>query len=321
MKLHGRGGRLAQGIAVLATAALALTACGGGDSGQADGPTRVVEHAMGESKVPEAPKRIVVLDSDKLDTLYSLGLTPVGTALPDQAAGMPKYLGDGYAKIKSVGTLQEPDTEAIAALEPDLILGSRFRQEKFYGELSKIAPTVFTDKVGVTWKQNFLLDAEAVGKKAEGEQKLQAYQDRAKRLGEKLGDPSGLKVSLVRFMPDELRVYGPESFAGIVLGDTGLGRPERQRLADKADKRFAALSPERVDQADGDMIFVAAYGEKAAQEQAEVTAGPLWQKLGAVKAGHAQVVDDETWMTGIGVTAAGRILDDLQKYLTPLAAK
>jgi iron complex transport system substrate-binding protein len=30
-------------------------------------------------------------------------------------------------------------------------------------------------------------------------------------------------------------------------------------------------------------------------------------------------VDDETWMTGIGVTAAGEILDDLQKYLTPPA--
>ncbi|GAA1557102.1 hypothetical protein GCM10009678_45130 [Actinomadura kijaniata] len=68
-------------------------------------------------------------------------------------------------------------------------------------------------------------------------------------------------------------------------------------------------------------MFVAAYGEKAAQEQAKVTGGPLWQKPAAVRDEHAQVVDDEIWMTGIGVTAAGKILDDLDRYLTPLARK
>ncbi|WP_315987474.1 iron-siderophore ABC transporter substrate-binding protein [Actinomadura sp. HBU206391] len=319
MKFNGLRWRLAQGAAAMVTAGLALTACGSGDPGSSSGPTRPIKHAMGETKVPEHPKRIVVLDQDKLDTLYTLGVTPVGAALPDQTAGMPKYLGDSFTKIKSVGTLQEPDTEAIAALKPDLILGSKFRQEKFYGELSKVAPTVFTDRVGITWKQNFLLDADAVGKKAEGEQKLKAYEQRAKELGGGLGDPAKLKISLIRFRPDEIRQYGPESFAGIVLNDVGLGRPEGQLLADKSDKRFATISPERIDEVNGDMIFVSAFGEKAAQEQAKVTAGPLWQKLPAVKAGHAQMVDDEIWMTGIGVTAANKIVDDLRKYLTPLA--
>jgi len=301
-------------------AGLALTGCGGGDA-ESSGATRVVKHAMGETKVPDEPKRIVVLDTDKLDTLYTLGLTPVGATLPDQVAGMPKYLGDAFAKVKRVGTTQEPDVEAIAALRPDLILGSKFRQEKFYGELSKIAPTVFTEMVGVTWKENFLLDAEAVGKKAEGEQKLRAYEQRARDLGRSFGDPAELKISVIRFMPDEIRQYGPDSFSGIVLRDVGLGRPEPQLLKDKDDKRMAPLSPERITEADGDMVFVTAYGEKAAQEQAKVTAGPLWRKLGAVKAGRAHVVDDEIWMTGIGVTAAGKILDDLQKYVTPPASE
>ncbi|MGK5558936.1 ABC transporter substrate-binding protein [Actinomadura kijaniata] len=320
MKLHRIGRRIATGLAAVTAAGLALTACGGGDpAGQ--GPTRTVRHAMGEARVPATPKRVVVLDTDKLDTMLTLGMTPVGAALPDQAAGMPRYLGAGFARAKSVGTLQEPDVEAIAALKPDLILGSKFRQEKFYNELSKVAPTVFTEKIGVTWKQNFLLDAEALGRKAEGEAKLRAYEERAGKLGARLGDPAAMKISLIRFMPDEIRQYGPDSFAGIVLRDTGLGRPEGQLLKDKADRRFAPLSPERVDEADGDFVFVAAYGEKAAQEQAKVTGGPLWRKLTAVRDGHAQVVDDEIWMTGIGVTAAGKILDDLDRYLTPLAKK
>ncbi|WP_344586446.1 iron-siderophore ABC transporter substrate-binding protein [Actinomadura vinacea] len=320
MKFLGLGRRLGGAVAGVLAAGLVLTACGSGDA-ESSGPTRAVKHAMGEAKVPETPKRIVVLDTDKLDTLKTLGMTPVGTVLPGEAAGMPKYLGGEFAKVKVVGTTQEPDVEGIAALRPDLILGSKFRQEKFYRELSKIAPTVFTDKIGITWKQNFLLDAEAVGKKAEGQQKLQAYEARAKELGKSLGDPAKLKVSVIRFMPDELRQYGPDSFSGIVLRDVGAGRPKLQLLEDKADKRMAPLSPERIADADGDIVFVAAYGKKAAQDQAKITAGPLWKKLNAVKAGHSHVVDDEIWMTGIGVTAAGLLLDDLQKYLTPLAKK
>ncbi|TDC58306.1 hypothetical protein E1281_02070 [Actinomadura sp. KC345] len=41
----------------------------------------------------------------------------------------------------------------------------------------------------------------------------------------------------------------------------------------------------------------------------------------AVETGNAHAVLDETWMTGIGVIAAGKILDDLDKYLKPLAEK
>ena len=303
-------------IATLLAAALVLGACGtgttppGGAPASSSGETRTVKHAMGETKVPASPQRVVVLDTDKLDTMASLGLTPIGTAQAAQNTKIPAYLGPGLASVKPVGTLQEPDLDAIRALRPDLILGSKFRQEKFYDELTAIAPTVFTDKVGITWKENFLLDAEALGKKNEAQGLLDKYRQRASGLKK-----ASQKVSIVRFMPDEIRVYGPESFAGIVLKDAGVPRPARQELADKSDKRFDKVSPERVQEVDGDVVFVSAYGEKAAQRQAEVTAGPLWGKLSAVAGGRAYVVDDEVWMLGIGVTAAGKILDDLQKHL------
>jgi iron complex transport system substrate-binding protein len=148
---------------------------------------------------------------------------------------------------------------------------------------------------------------------------LAAYEKRAKELGASIGDAAAKKISIVRFRPTEIRVYGPESFSGIVIGDVGLGRPERQTLANKEDKRFDTVSPERIAEVDGDVIFVTAYGEKAVAEQAKVTGGTLWRNLPAVKAGKAYEVSDEVWMTGIGVTAAGKILDDLKKYLAPTA--
>jgi iron complex transport system substrate-binding protein len=295
---------------------LVLTACGSGTTAsQEAGPTRTVKHAMGETKVPMTPARVIVLDTDKLDTMVSLGLTPVGAAQAQENQTWPEYLGPALANTKPVGTLQQLNIEAIMALKPDLILGSKFRQAAFYDKLAKIAPTVFTERVGITWKDNFLLDAEALGKKEQAEQLLAAYGTRAKEVGAKFAK---LQVSIVRFMPTEIRMYGPESFSGIVVGDAGIPRPEAQQLADQDDKRFGKLSQENIAKADADAVFYTAYGEAAAKSQATVTAGPLWKNLAAVKSGNAHNVDDEIWMTGIGVTAAGKILDDLDKYLSPL---
>ncbi|GAA4058888.1 ABC transporter substrate-binding protein [Nonomuraea soli] len=283
---------------------LALSACGSsGPASTADGPT--VKHAMGQTTVPRTPQRVVVLDTDKLDTMVSLGLSPVGAAQAGENQKWPAYLGAALNDTKPVGTLQAPSLEAIAALKPDLILGSKFRQAALYDKLAKIAPTVFTEKVGITWKENFLLDAEALGKKEQAAKLLSDYEARAKTI------KTDKKVSIVRFMPTEIRVYGPESFSGIVLGDAAVARPEAQLLAGQDDKRFGKLSPENLAQADADVLFYTAYGKAAQDQQASITAGPLWSNLKAAK----HNVDDEIWMTGIGVTAAGKILDDLQKYL------
>lgn len=307
-------------LSAAVAAGLALAGCGSSADNGGDGGTSAsveIVHAMGSTKVPAQPKRVVVLDTDKVDTALTLGVKPLGAARAGELTGWPTYFGAGATDgITEVGVLTEPDLEAIAGLKPDLILGSKFRQEKFYAELSKIAPTVFTENVGKTWKENFLLDGKALGKEQQAKDLLAAYEKRAEQVGTAIPDAAARKISLVRFMPDHIRVYGPESFAGIVLGDANLGRPERQLLAGKDDKRFDKVSAERVSEVDGDFVFVAAYGEKAAAEQQKITAGPLWATLGAVKAGRTQVVADEIWMTGIGVTAANKILDDLTKYLS-----
>ncbi|WP_214326248.1 ABC transporter substrate-binding protein [Nonomuraea sediminis] len=290
----------------------ALAACGSSGGSTPEGPTRTIKHAMGETKVPAQPKRVVVLDTDKLDTMVSLGMSPVGAAQATESQKWPAYLGSALSATKPVGTLQQPNLEAIMALKPDLILGTKFRQAAFYDKLSKIAPTVFTEKVGVTWKENFLLDADALGHRDKAQDLLHAYEQRARTVGAKFAK---LKVSIVRFMPTEIRMYGPQSFSGIVLGDAGIQRPQPQLLEGQADRRFGKLSQENIAQADGDAIFYSAYGDAAAKSQAEVTGGPLWKNLAGVKSGNAHNVDDEVWMLGIGVTAAGGILDDLEKYL------
>lgn len=270
---------------------------------------------MGSTEIPAEPQRVVVLDTDKIDTVLSLGVTPIGAARASETE-LPTYLGD-LSGVTVVGTSAEPDLEAIEALKPDLILGSKFRQEAFYDELDAIAPTVFTELVGITWKENFLLDGDALGKGEEAEQLLTDLETRAAELGDSLGEAVATEVSLVRFMPDQIRYYGPDSFSGIVLGDVGLARPELQMLADAEDKRFGEVSAEELDTVGGDVIFYCAYGADGEAMLADYTGGELWQSIPAVQGGKAYQVDDEVWMTGIGVTAAGMILDDLEQYLQP----
>lgn len=304
--------------AAAAALLLAATACGANGSDadpQNSTETRTIVHAMGKTDVPAQPKRVVVLDTDKLDTAVTLGVIPVGAANADQMDGWPKYLGDAVKDIPQVGTLQEPNLEAIAKLDPDLILGSAFRQKEFYDKLAAIAPTVFTELVGTPWKENFLLDGRALGKEQQAKDLLAKYEARAKEVGTTLGDPSQTEVSIVRFLPTEIRLYGPTSFVGIVIADVGLGRPKLQQLVGAKDRRFTAISPERIGEADGDVIFVTAYGSEAAKSQAQVAGGALWRGLGAVKNGKAYEVPDETWMTGIGITAANEVLDDLEQHL------
>nr|BFD87720.1 iron-siderophore ABC transporter substrate-binding protein [Streptomyces sp. Xyl84] len=272
---------------------------------------RTIKHAMGTTELAKRPERVVVLDVGELDNVVSLGVQPVGVAYTEGSPHLPSYL-KGAGSPKSVGTINSLNLEAIAALKPDLILGSRLRAADSYDELSKIAPTVFSIRPGFTWKQNYLLNAAALDRTAQAKAALAAYEKRAKALGDKLGADKPT-VSMVRYMPNGvIRLYGNDSFIGTILKDVGVPRPKNQDIADLA----AEISAENIDKADADYIFSGVYGNPDATSRSKARGNPLWKNLKAVQAGHAYDVPDETWYLGLGVTAADSVLDDLQKHLT-----
>lgn len=100
---------------------------------------RTVAHALGDTVIGSKPERVVVLDSGELDDVLSLGVTPVGLASPESASGQPSYLADELDGITDVGTVNNLNLEAISALQPDLILGSKLRADTLYPQLSEIA--------------------------------------------------------------------------------------------------------------------------------------------------------------------------------------
>ncbi|MCA3748823.1 MAG: iron-siderophore ABC transporter substrate-binding protein, partial [Rubrobacter sp.] len=223
---------------LLGAAALVLAACGGASGGSSGGEEdsggRVIEHAMGKTEVPAKPERVVVLDTGELDSAITLGVKPVGAVEAVPGMGLPEYLGEKTRGIELVGTIEQPNLEKIAALDPDLILSSKLRHEKIYDQLSEIAPTVFTETTGVTWKQNFELHAKALGRTERAEEVKREYWEHVEELRDKLGEKPWPEVSVVRFVPGDTRIYQKENFIGTVLEDVGLPRPESQDVEEFA---------------------------------------------------------------------------------------
>ncbi|MEM7335902.1 MAG: iron-siderophore ABC transporter substrate-binding protein [Chloroflexota bacterium] len=294
---------------------LLLTACGAGFANSppatVEGESRTIEHAMGITEVPVDPQRVVVLDTGELDSALALGVKPVGAVAIFADGGLPDYLEGQTDGIEVVGTISEPNLEAIVALEPDLILSNSERHRSIYRQLNQIAPTVFAETVGVVWKENLLLYADALNKTAEAETLFEAYDARTASIRDGFGDTLP-EVSIVRFLPGQVRVYLKGSFSGTVLEDIGLPRPENQ---DSDDFALYLQDLESIPQMDGDLMFMTTYGLEEDTDKPTFLGSPLWQQLDVAQSGEIYEVDDSYWMLGIGIIAANQILDDFEAIL------
>lgn len=271
-----------------------------------------VKHAMGVTDVPENPQRIVVLTNEGTEAVLALGLKPVGAVRSWTGSPWYKHIAGKMEGVEVVGEESAINLELIAGLQPDLILGNKTRQEKIYDQLSAIAPTVMSERLRGDWKVNFALYADALGKKAESDVQLKAFDDKATKLGEALGNKKAEKVSLIRFMPGLTRIYYKDTFPGMIFDQIGISRPAVQDKPGFADD----VTKERIPEFDGDRLFYFVYetgNGKASKQSEEWLAEPLWQNLPVVKAGKAVAVDDAVWNTAGGAIAANLLLDDIAR--------
>ncbi|PVB62400.1 siderophore ABC transporter substrate-binding protein [Labrenzia sp. 011] len=104
---------------------------------QALAGTVSIETAKGPVEVPASPEKIAVFDIAAIDTLNALGVA---------IAGAPQnvyvdHLEDISRSAEPIGTLFEPDFEALNALQPDLIIAGG-RSSSQVEALSALAPTI-----------------------------------------------------------------------------------------------------------------------------------------------------------------------------------
>lgn len=137
--------------------------------------TLEIKHASGTTEVEKNPETVIVFDLSALDTLEALGVDVAG--IPDgPMPAMLQHFKDGTEKV---GSLFEPDFEAVNALQPDLIIVASRSQSK-YADLAKLAPTidltVSPDQFKEGVEGNARLLGEIFGKEDEAEAQIAAFE-------------------------------------------------------------------------------------------------------------------------------------------------
>lgn len=287
---------------------------------------REVRHAAGSTEVVADPQRIVVLSGDQLDALCALGLQArvVAAAVPDGIAdhpgSQPSYLGTVIHDVPPTGTRTKPDVTAIKAANPDLILGSQGLTPEAYGELSRVAPTVFTGPPGPGWRDTLRTVGDATGRLDAANGLVDGFTAAADKTGAQ-NDGVHFQASVVQLTENTLRIFGTADFPASVLAAAHVDRPATQRFKDKP---YVEVSTSEVTKstdlsaADGDVVYLSFDSPAAKARASEVLESDAWKKLSATRDNRVYIVNDEVWQTGEGIVAARGILADLRFVNAPI---
>ncbi|WP_168990579.1 siderophore ABC transporter substrate-binding protein [Aureimonas flava] len=212
----------------------------------------VVSHAQGETALEGVPATVVVTDWAAFDNLDALGVPVAGVP----ASATPPYLADRIgAEVPRVGSLQEPDIEAIAAAAPDLVVVAN-RSRASYPILSALAPTIDAtldnaDIVGGV-KASLARYGAIFGRETRAAE-LSAALDA--KVAEARGAAGGRGTGLVVVANGgRLGVYGPGSRVAWI--HDALGVPSPIGAVDDRNHGGDAISFEYLLQVDPDWLFV-----------------------------------------------------------------
>ncbi|MES0885118.1 siderophore ABC transporter substrate-binding protein [Roseibium sp. SCP14] len=254
----------------------------------AQAETVSIETATGIVTTPFRPGTVAVFDIAALDTLRALGVQIAGT--PERV--YVDYLQETAAGAEKIGTLFEPDFEAVNALQPELIVAGG-RSSKQVEALSEFAPTIDM----TIWGDGLLDQAKA---------RLNAYgavfdkEQTARKLEEdltaavdavKAQTADAGKALIVLTNGPKLSVYGKDSRFGWLHTELGI-EPVIEDV--KASTHGEAVSFEFIRDANPDWLIVidraAAIGDDAALA-AETLDNKLVAETTAWKSGQVIYLD------------------------------
>jgi iron complex transport system substrate-binding protein len=261
--------------------------------------TFTFEHVAGRTQVPVDPERIVTLqDQNALLPLLELGIEPVGSAAQDNGDGTHRFRrteGFDTDGVAFVGPHLEPNLEAVAALRPDLIVGTEFNLG-IYDQLSAIAPTVLIQIFDRPLTEVLADFAVLVGRQ-EQQARLQAeYEEAVRQLVQDLPrPPEEIELSWISFgEPGQFYISSGQA-VGTVLEDVGFARPEAERRA-LEDGSYEYSSFETLSDHDADLLIAPNFAADAGLDglDPEVRAAldaPVLQGLDVARRGEVHIFD------------------------------
>ncbi|PNK60094.1 siderophore ABC transporter substrate-binding protein [Psychrobacter sp. FDAARGOS_221] len=261
---------------------------------QANNARVTIDSVRGDVELPANPSPVVVYDMTLLQDLAALGITVDG-------APSNLYLDNLKAAVSSdspdVGTVFEPNLEALSALQPQAILiGSRMAPK--FEELNKMAPTadmtLAADQTYEMGKQR-LADLGKLFNKSEQAAKLQQEVDDAiaKAKEASAGKGNGLVISVAG---NKISAAGEGSRLGFVHRVFGI--PAADTTIEDS-KHGQPVSFEYLQKVDPDWLFVldrsAAIGQEGLAAK-EVLDNPLLHQTKAWKNNHIVYLSPDAYL-------------------------
>lgn len=294
---------------------LVVSACGGDDdtgtgAAASEGPstgTEVaefpveVEHALGVTEVPAEPERIVTVGVTEHDTVLALGVTPVGVTdwYGDQPFATWPWAQDelGDAEPEVLTSADGLDYERIAALDPDLVIGTNAGlDEESYALLSDIAPTV-AHPAGAPlyfspWDDQARLIGRALGREARMDEIIADIDERFATAAAEHPEFAGTSIVFLQnaFSEGEAIAY-QDGLSTAFLTDLGFTIPDEIDAFATPDGQ-AYIPLEQLDVLDTADVLL--WATEAPGDRTALEAEPVYDTLEEVRDGRLVFTDDLT---------------------------
>ena len=279
---------------------------------------RTITHAYGQTEITEAPQRVATISWVTADVSLALGVVPVGmpsNSFGANAAGSTDWFD---AELESVGgempeLYSETDginTQAIAALQPDLILGaySGMTAEE-YETLSKIAPTIAMPEgdvaFGTPWQDSTRLIGEALGRSEAAEDLIVEVESQIAQVAQDNQEIQGTTFVYGTVDPSAAeKIYAFTTVDNRPRFLEQLGMVQAPAVTEEASgspEEFAITwSPERSDELVSDILITYAASPDV---RATIESDPLLGRIPAIEAGRMVVQTDEQQVLSISASS------------------
>jgi ABC-type Fe3+-citrate transport system substrate-binding protein len=273
----------------------------------------VFQHDLGQTTIPKAPSRIVVLELSFVETLAALGLSPVGVADDLKEDRILPDVKQKIAPWTSVGLRKQPSLEKIVALKPDLIIADSQRHKSVYPLLASIAPTIALPSLGANYA-TVLASVQKIGlataREKEAQDALASHAAEMKRLAAELST-SQVHGSVLfgvataeAFTGHSTQAFTPGVLAAL-KGD--------YIIKDPALPPLVSISFEHLIKLDPDILII---GRKPIPTVVdEWHKSPFWGNLKAVKRGLVFEVNQTLWSRSRGMLSGTAIARDYLRIM------
>jgi iron complex transport system substrate-binding protein len=244
-----------------------------------------VEAATGEVVVEAQPTQIVSLSATATETLFAIGAGDHVVAVDDQSdfpAQAPVTELSGF----------EPNVEAIAEYQPDLVLASGDGPSELTGGLERLGVPVIVQSAATDLDDAYQ-QIEAIGAATgHGDEAAALVADMQDRIAKEVADlPDGPRLSVFHELGPDLYTASSDTFIGQIYAELGLANVADE-AAEQAGTAYPQVSAEYLLSVDPDLVILAdnqccgVTVEQAAER-------PGWDALTAVQNGAVVVIDED----------------------------